>query len=70
MDARYTLHFSESYSIINTAINISLKDVGFVLFIYCSTSHSRVFHLYGDVTIAHERLQNLGLYLALKTLEF
>jgi hypothetical protein len=35
------------------------------LIIYCFTSRSRIFHLYGDVTIAGEGLQNLGLWLAL-----
>jgi hypothetical protein len=30
-------------------------------FIYGFTSRSRIFHLYGDVTIAGEGLQNLGL---------
>jgi hypothetical protein len=29
--------------------------------IYGFTSRSRIFHLYGDVTIAGEGLQNLGL---------
>jgi hypothetical protein len=29
--------------------------------IYCFTSHSRIFHLYGDVTNTDEGLQNLGL---------
>jgi hypothetical protein len=32
-------------------------------------SRSRIFHLYGDVTIADERLQNLGLCSALKAFE-
>jgi hypothetical protein len=31
------------------------------LIIYCFTSRSRIFHLYGDVTITGEGLQNLGL---------
>jgi hypothetical protein len=31
------------------------------LIIYCYTSRSRIFQLYGDVTIAGEGLQNLGL---------
>jgi hypothetical protein len=31
------------------------------LIIYGFTSRSRIFHLYGDVTIAGEGLQNLGL---------
>jgi hypothetical protein len=39
------------------------------LIIYSFTSRTRIFHLYGDVTIAGEGLQNLGLCLALKALE-
>jgi hypothetical protein len=34
--------------------------------ICCFTSRSSIFRLYGDVTIAGERLQNLGLCSALK----
>jgi hypothetical protein len=30
------------------------------LIIYCFKSRSRICHLYGDVTIADEGLQNLG----------
>jgi hypothetical protein len=30
-------------------------------FIYCFTSRSRIFHLYGDVIITGEGRQNLGL---------
>jgi hypothetical protein len=33
------------------------------------TSRSRIFHLYGDVTIASEGLQNLGLCSALRVFE-
>jgi hypothetical protein len=33
------------------------------------TSHLRIFHLYGDVTIAGEGLQNLGLCLVLRVFE-
>jgi hypothetical protein len=40
-----------------------------VLFIYCFTSRSRIFHLYKDVTIAGEGLQNLDLCSALKAFE-
>ena len=36
------------------------------LIIYGFTSRSRIFHLYGDVTIAGEGLQNLGLCSALR----
>jgi hypothetical protein len=39
------------------------------LIIYCFTSRSRIFHLYGDVTIAGEGLQNLGLCSALRAFE-
>jgi hypothetical protein len=39
------------------------------LIIYCFTSHSRTFHLYGDVTNIGEGLQNLDLYLALRVIE-
>jgi hypothetical protein len=39
------------------------------LIIYCFTSRSRIFHLYGDVTIAGEWLQNLGLCSALMAFE-
>jgi hypothetical protein len=37
--------------------------------VYSFTSRSRIFHLYGDVTIAGEELQNLGLCSALRTFE-
>jgi hypothetical protein len=40
-----------------------------LLIIYGFTSRSRIFHLYGDVTIASEGLQNLGLCSALRALE-
>jgi hypothetical protein len=39
------------------------------LIIYGSTSRSRIFHLNGDVTIAGEGLQNLGLCSALRAFE-
>jgi hypothetical protein len=39
------------------------------LIIYCFTSRSRIFQLYGDVTIAEEGLQNLGLCSALRAFE-
>jgi hypothetical protein len=41
----------------------------FVLWLYGFTSRSRIFHLYGDVTIAAEELQNLGLCSALRAFE-
>jgi hypothetical protein len=40
-----------------------------LLIIYGFTSRSRLFHLYGDVAIAGERLQNIGLCLALRAFE-
>ena len=39
------------------------------LIIYCFTPSSRIFHLYGDVTITGEGLQNLGLCSALRAFE-
>jgi hypothetical protein len=39
------------------------------LIIYCFTSRLRIFHLYGDVTITGEGLQNLGLRSALRAFE-
>jgi hypothetical protein len=39
------------------------------LIIYGFTSRSRILHLYGDVTIAGEGLQNLGLCSALRAFE-
>jgi hypothetical protein len=38
-------------------------------YIYCFTFHSRIFHLYGSVTMTGEGLQNLGLYSALRAFE-
>jgi hypothetical protein len=40
-----------------------------LLIIYGFTSRLRIFHLYGNVTIAGEGLQNLGLCLALGAFE-
>jgi hypothetical protein len=41
------------------------------LIIFCFTSHSRIFHfhVYGNVTINGERLQNLGLCSAIRAFE-
>jgi hypothetical protein len=39
------------------------------LIIYGFTSRSRILHLYGDVTIAGEGLQNMGLCSALRAFE-
>jgi hypothetical protein len=42
-----------------------------IIIIYCFTSLSRIYHLhvYKDVTISGEELQNLGLCLALNAFE-
>jgi hypothetical protein len=40
------------------------------LIIYGFTSRSRIFHLYGNVTIAGEGLQNLGLCSALRAFDW
>ena len=40
-----------------------------LIILYGFTSRSRIFHLYGDVTIASEGLQNLALCLALRASE-
>jgi hypothetical protein len=39
------------------------------MFVYGFTSRLRVFHLYGDVTLASKGLQNLGLCSALRAFE-
>jgi hypothetical protein len=58
---RYTLHEN------NTHIEARLRD--FSKIIYCFTSRSKIFHLYGDVIIICEGLQNLGLCSALRAFE-
>jgi hypothetical protein len=44
------------------------EDINWLI-IYGFTSHSRIFHLYGDVTIAGEGLLNWGLCSALRAFE-
>jgi hypothetical protein len=44
------------------------REIGWLV-IYGFTSCSRIFHLYGDVTMAGEGLQNLGLCSALRAFE-
>jgi hypothetical protein len=39
------------------------------IIIYCFTSRLKIFHLYGDVIISGEGLQNLGLCSALRAFE-
>jgi hypothetical protein len=51
----------------NVAINV--QNVRRLISIDGFTSRSRIFHLYGDVTIAGEGLQNLGLCSALRAFE-
>jgi hypothetical protein len=46
-----------------------VSDVAHGPLVYCFTSRSRIFHLYGDVTITSEGLQNLGLWTALRAFE-
>jgi hypothetical protein len=45
------------------------KDAGHWLFTVLRPALERIFHLYGDVAIAGEGLQNLSLCSALRTLE-
>jgi hypothetical protein len=40
-----------------------------IMIVYGFTARSRIFHLYGDVTIAGEGLLNLGLCSALRAFE-
>jgi hypothetical protein len=41
----------------------------YYLIIYCFKSRSRIFHFYGEFTIAGEELQNSGLCSALRAFE-
>jgi hypothetical protein len=43
-----------------SVINMVFQELKVVDSIYCFTSRSRICHLYGDVTIAGEGLQNLA----------
>jgi hypothetical protein len=54
--------------IIIMTIHVSINQTDWLI-IYGFTSHSRIFHLYGDVIINGEGLQNLGLCLALRAFE-
>jgi hypothetical protein len=47
---------------------LHLPDIDWLI-IYSFTSRSRIFHLYGDITITGEGLQNLGLCSALRSFE-
>jgi hypothetical protein len=55
--------------ILRSNSNLSIKRGFIYLLIYCFTSHSRIFHLYGEVITAGEELQNLGLCSALRAFE-
>jgi hypothetical protein len=56
----------DNHSTRQWTMNIGLHDW---LIVYGFTSRSRIFHLYGDITIAGEGLQNLGLWSALRAFE-
>jgi hypothetical protein len=51
----------------HTRISLTFDDN--CLFVCCFTSRSRIFHLYGDVNIISEGLQNLGLCSAFRAIE-
>ena len=55
--------------IIHLIVHIIQKVNDYLIIIYSFTSRSRIFHLFGDVTIAGEGLQNLGLCSALRAFE-
>jgi hypothetical protein len=59
---QYTSLRHNYYDVIETTILVWLVIYGF-------TSRSRIFHLYGDATIAGEGLYNLGLCSALRAFE-
>jgi hypothetical protein len=65
---RYLCHFILSNNFWNSFVPV-VFELKFRLIMYCFSSRSRIFHLYGDDTITSEGLQNLGLYSALKTFE-
>jgi hypothetical protein len=64
----FRLHFAchlndhQNKEKLNTLVNKIIVDMFDWLIIYSFTSRSRIFNLHGDVTIAGEGLQNLGLY--------
>jgi hypothetical protein len=60
------LFMNQSLSIFNVKLKTKFclrffKIIFSWLIVYCFTSRWRIFHLHGDVTIADEGLQNLGL---------
>jgi hypothetical protein len=51
-------------------VRLAFNAQGFLtFFVHCFPSRSSIFKLYGDVTIAGEGLQNLGLCSALRAFE-
>jgi hypothetical protein len=67
-------HWSSHFCNVSRSIcRVHRSSSGLILryrmIIYCFTSHSRFFHLYGDVTIHGGGLQNLGLCSALRAFE-
>jgi hypothetical protein len=63
-----SLYVGFSYSRCEVKVYITqTQNIDF--FFYGFTSRSRIFHLYGDATIAGEELQNLGLCSALRAFE-
>jgi hypothetical protein len=49
--------------------NMKILSIEWLIIIYGFTSRWKIFHLYGDVTIAGEGLQNLGLCSALRAFQ-
>jgi hypothetical protein len=64
--ATLSTYFLNGPRIWNTRCGFHLKVF---LFIFCFTFRSKIFHSYGDATIADERLQNLGLCSALRAFD-
>jgi hypothetical protein len=61
--------YISSFSFIHSFIYSLFIYLSIDLFIYCFTSFSRIFHLYGDITITGEGLQNLGVCSAFRASE-
>jgi hypothetical protein len=56
---------------VSFVLEIHIEGIGLIdsVIIYCFTSRSRIFHVYGNVTITGEGLQNLGPCSALSAFE-
>jgi hypothetical protein len=61
----FKLPYALSWNI-STVLTVVFQSI---MIIYGFTSRSRMFHIYGDVTIADEGLQNLGLCSTLRAFE-